>query len=281
MVEEDDASTQMALQQLKEAVTRGMPPSDIEMEGKNAIVLRTVDFTTILQYAQQFFTQSLDDPGMQQLSRDFTMLSGVKDFLNPKLSLSLVICAVLHRYYYMCPEQGYPKPFLWLYSGALPAVDSALLSCVRGCHAATHFADTIPFFDNHNGVDVAKCVLMWRDGLLDGLKASSTRAENAKVLSAAKKRCNVAVLRMDLPESEFFPLVVKALDESAYIILQQGLMPTAGALEFQSSMYRYYIAQTTRAGQIITFQNGQYLCRLRQPIHKMRLSFCMDADRYT
>ncbi|GIQ79946.1 hypothetical protein KIPB_000659 [Kipferlia bialata] len=280
-IDETDSTTMRYLHDLKQGVALLTPRSETDPSEHRLLINRGANFATLFMYTEQFWLNAATEPEFQDLRGVVENLCGIEDMGSVQLSTSLFVTAMANRFYFMYPPAKSPKPFLWLYAGALPAVDTALLSCVRACYATVHYPTCIPFLDKESGPQVASCLLMWREGLLDMLKASNTEADNAKVMAMARKRCNIVVLPMDLPGHLFFPMACKAINAGAHIILSGREVVSAGAQEFLTLIVRFFYARNTRPGQILLFQDGAHKCRLRQPVHKMWLHVCMDPAAYS
>ncbi|GIQ79473.1 hypothetical protein KIPB_000121, partial [Kipferlia bialata] len=287
---------------LRESVSVLMPASIQDPEELGRLLFRGSNVALLFTATEPFWQHAGTEPQFQSMrgvlllvpEHEFQSMRGVlesfcgiEDMTKVSLSSSLVTVSQANTYYFMFKGIPQPKPFLWLMTGALPPRDSALLSCVRLCHSLVHFPGCIPYLDR-DSVQVVQCVLLWYVGLLEGLKASNTKVENARVLAAAYKRTNITVVPIDVPGHVFYPLVVKALDGGYPIIIAGGVVSSPEGIHFKNLLTDYFREQTTRAGQVLTFQDGRYACRLKQPIHKMQLYYihkmaiaiCDNPDNY-
>ncbi|GIQ83470.1 hypothetical protein KIPB_004798, partial [Kipferlia bialata] len=271
---------QTVLAEIRQSIRTVLPRDESKEAEMKVLVTRGAHLAVLYLFSNEFFSHPEQDNFKGLIAR-VNVLCGVEDMTDVSLSTSLFLAGMASgQYYFMFPANQQMKPFLWLYSGALPSVDSSLLSCVRACMATVHFPQSIPFFDNVHGIEVATCVQMWRDGLLEGLQAQNTSADNRRYLAAMRKKCQIAVLNLDLPTKALFPIAMKSLETGAHIIFHSNGAPTADAQHFFDRVITLYTGRNTKPGQMLRFLNGKYLVRLKQPVHKLRVFVAFKPELY-
>ncbi|GIQ80124.1 hypothetical protein KIPB_000871, partial [Kipferlia bialata] len=279
-LDSSDPTIMQYVDDLKAGCDGLMPMDETEVVKVQSLNQRGPNVALFFLYLERFWEKSYSEPEFMSMRVVLETFCGIEDMRTVTLSKPLYVCAQAHTYYFNFPPTSQPKPFLWLYVGALPARDTSLLACILACQGSVHYPMSIPFLDKEDGVATAECVLYWRDGLLENLNVYNSKEKNDHVLSQARKRCNIAVLPMDLPGHLFYPLAVKAINEGCHIILSEEVAASQESLSFMNLLIRYFSAQNTRPGQILRFQDGKYVCRLKHPVHKMRIYICMDREAY-
>ncbi|GIQ80052.1 hypothetical protein KIPB_000784 [Kipferlia bialata] len=271
------------LANIKAGIAKHMPHDETDEEEQRDVIVRGANIGLLYLYTEQFWSNAEAEPEFNDLKAKIQRWCGLEDMHGVSVSVSLFVCALTSRFHFLLPDTLHATPFLWLYAGALPPSDSALLSCVRACFGSVHCQNSVPFlaYDEGEGVTVARCVDMWRAGLLTHLSADKSAQENRALVEAAQHRCPMQVLDIDLPPSMFYPTAVKALEAgTSMCICSSSGRPHPLCRPFLTGMTHHYMARDTRAGQVLTFQNRHYVVRLRHPIHKMRMYLTLDPSLF-
>ncbi|GIQ79646.1 hypothetical protein KIPB_000318 [Kipferlia bialata] len=279
-----DAAERTALQRsianIKESIDIVSPRADTNEEEMKSLVVRGGNLAAVYLFSEEMWTHRRKDTFKKLIAETYHSI-GVEKPPDFSISVSLFLSGLASgQYHFMFPEKQSLNPFLWLYAGALPAVDTAVLSCVRACIGAIMYPPGIPFMDNTNGVEVATCVQMWRDGLLESLKADNTRENNQKLLAVARKQCPITVVNIDHPGSVFFPIAVRALENGHPLIFLSHGVGTDEAWTFFSHVINLVVGRSTRRGQVLRFNDGRYRVRVKTPLHNMRIYIAMPAAYY-